>query len=499
MTDSGTINQLDQGKLATGVAGLDYVLAGGLPENRLYLVQGSPGVGKTTLGLQYLLEGVRQGEPVLYITRSETKEELTAVADSHGWRLEGLTVCEPAAAEEKSKPGEQYTIFHPSEIELSETTQALLNVIDQIKPKRLVIDSLSELRLLARDPLRYRRQILALKHSLSRRQCTVLLLDDQSTDSSNLQLRTLAHGVIHLEQLAPEFGAERRRLRVIKMRGVRFRGGYHDFTIETQGIVIYPRLVAADFRDDVGGGTLRSGVQELDALLGGGLDRGTSSLFLGAAGTGKSALAALYAAAAARVGEKAAIFAFDEGQKTLFTRAAGLGIDIRPFVASGTLTVQPIDPAEMSPGEFAHRLRNAVCQDHVQTVVIDSLNGYLNAMPEEKFLTIQLHELLSFLSHHGVVTILVASQSGLLGEHLNSPVDISYLADTVVLLRYFESQGTVRKAVSVLKKRSGNHQRYIRELIMSPGSISVGQPLSQFAGILSGDAILSPYPSADHG
>lgn len=487
------------GKVSTGVQGLDYILCGGFPIHRLHLIQGQPGVGKTTLGLQYLLAGLLQGESVLYVTLSETEEELQSVAQSHGWSLDGITICDPRREEAEAGPDAHYTIFHPAEIELGETIGSLLEMVDRVKPNRVVIDSLSELKLLARDPLRYRRELLTLKHSLAARPCTALLLDDASDDHSSLQVRTLAHGVVVLEQLAPQFGGERRRLRVVKMRGVKFRGGYHDCALEKEGMIVYPRLVAAEHRHLSENGVARSGLDELDALLGGGLDRGTSTLLMGAAGSGKSALASQYSVAAANRGERVVVYAFDEGLRTLFARSEGLGLNMGALVEQGIIQVQPVDPAELSPGEFAHQLRERVLTDNVRVVVIDSLNGYLNSMPEEKFLCVQLHELLSFLAHHGVITLLVVSQSGLLGNEMTAPVDISYLADTVILLRYFENAGVVRKAVSVVKKRSGNHERTIRELIMAPGGIQVGPPLHDFHGVLAGVATYKPGVPQPHG
>ncbi|HEY0171743.1 MAG TPA: ATPase domain-containing protein [Pyrinomonadaceae bacterium] len=475
-----------QSRLGTGGAGLDKILEGGFPANRLYLIEGDPGTGKTTLGLQFLLEGARRGEPVLYVTLSETKEELTAVARAHGWSLEGVTVHELVPPEESLKAESQYTIFHPSEVELGETTRAVIEEVERVQPRRVVFDSLSEMRLLARDPLRYRRQILALKQYFSGRRTTVLLLDDRTSADADLQVQSIAHGVVMLEQLELDYGAERRRLRVSKLRGSRFLGGFHDFAIRTGGVVVFPRLVATGRGVEFEPGVAASGVTEIDALLGGGLDRGTATLVLGPAGCGKSSLAAHFAAAAAGRGEQAAAFIFDENVNTYLNRAAGLGTDLRTEVESGRLKVQPVNPAELSPGEFAHAVCASV-EGGARLVIIDSLNGYLQAMPDERFLTAQMHELLTYLNQQGVVTILVMAQHGFMGAGMSSPVDVSYLADTVVLLRYFEAAGAIRRAISVVKKRTGRHEDTIREMRLSASrGVEVGEPLTAFRGVLTG-------------
>ena len=473
-------------RLATGSAGLDSVLDGGLPANRLYLVEGDPGSGKTTLALQFLIEGAARGEAVLYVTLSETKEELMAVASSHGWSLAGIDIHELVPLEDTLRSEEQYTIFHPSEVELGDTTKTIIEKVERIQPRRVVFDSLSEMRLLARDPLRYRRQILALKQYFAGRQCTVLLLDDRTSTEADLQVQSIAHGVIALEHLALDYGAERRRVRVTKLRGSRFRGGYHDFTIKTGGVEVYPRLVAADHRSEFLPEAVSSDVPQLDALIGGGLDRGTSTLVMGPAGSGKSSLAAQFVAAAATRGERAATFIFDEGLTTYLKRADGLCCGLRAQIEAGRVTVQQVDPAELSPGEFAHNVRTSVERDGAGVIVIDSLNGYLQAMPDERFLTSHMHELLTYLNQRGVVTILVMAQHGFMGTAMDSPVDVSYLADTVVLLRYFEAVGAIRRAVSVVKKRTGAHEDTIRELRLSTGGITVGKPLSEFHGVLTG-------------
>jgi circadian clock protein KaiC len=471
---------------ATGIAGLDAILGGGFTPNRLYLVEGDPGSGKTTLALRYLLEGVPRGEAGLYVTLSETKEEVYSVARSHGWALDPIHITELVASEESLTPDSQYTMYHPSETELGETTRKVLEEVERIKPRRVVIDSLSELRLLAQNPLRYRRQILALKQFFAGRQCTVLLLDDRTGENSDVQVRSIAHGVLMLEQLSPEYGSERRRLRVVKVRGRKYRGGYHDFVIQRGGLEVFPRLVAAEHHQPFSRERLMSGVASLDALLGGGLDRGTSTLIMGPAGSGKSSVAIQYVAAAAGRGECVAVFAFDESRGTLLARSAGLGTDLQPHLDKGTVTVQQIDPAELSPGEFVHAVRRAVEQRNCRIVVIDSLNGYLNAMPEERFLTIQLHELLTYLGQKGVTTILVVAQHGLMGSGMQAPVDVSYLADSVILTRYFELEGRVKKAISVVKKRSGAHEDSIRELRLGMQGVSVSEPLQKLRGVLTG-------------
>jgi circadian clock protein KaiC len=473
----------------TGIPGLDDVLAGGLTRNRTYLIQGDPGVGKTTLGLQFILEGIEHGETGLYLTLSETKEELQAVADSHGRSLDDVHVFEYSAHDRLATEDES-TLFHPSEVELGQAVQALLAEVERVKPQRVVIDSLSEIRLLAQNPLRYRRQILGLKHYFSGRDATVLLLDDKSALQGDMQLMTLAHGVIILEQLAPVYGSERRRLRVSKFRGVKYRGGFHDFNIRTGGLVVYPRLVASEHRHPYELQRLPSGIAAVDELLGGGIDRGTSTLIIGPAGAGKSALATHYAAAAAERGENAAIFIFDESKSTLFARSEALHLNLRQHIDSGKISVTQIDPAEIPPGEFVHLVRDAVEQRDISVLIIDSLNGYMNAMPEERFLTIHMHELLTFLGQKGVATILVVAQHGLIGSNMAAPVDVSYLADCVVLLRYFEHAGEIRKAISVMKKRSGYHEKAIRPFAFTTNGIEVGEPLTDFHGILSGTPLL---------
>ena len=471
---------------ATEVAGLDDVLGGGFARRRLFLIEGVPGSGKTTLALQFLIAAARRGEPVLYITLSETAEELRAVAVSHGWSLDGITIHESIPGEDLLGPDEQYTMFHASEVEFGATLKELLDVINRTKPTCIVVDSLSELRLLAGSALRYRRQILALKQFFTSRGCTSLLLDDLTTVDHDLQTQSMAHGVVRLEQVYPEYGSERRRLRVLKYRGTQFRGGFHDFVLKRGGLEVFPRLVASEHRQAIPAVKLACEIAPLDALLGGGIEAGTSTLIVGAAGTGKSTLAAQFASAAAGRGQAAALFVFDENPGTLLSRCAALHIDIASHMDAGRISVRQVDPAELTPGEFTAAIRSQVEQHHAAIVVIDSLNGYLNAMPEERFLTIQLHELLMYLGQKGVATILIGAHQGLIGTQMNTPVDASYLADAVILLRYFEAKGEVRQAISVMKKRGGMHERSIREFSLSAGGIHIGEPLRDFRGILTG-------------
>ena len=470
---------------ATGISGLDDILGGGFAANRLYLIEGMPGAGKTTLSFQFLLEGARRGEAVMCVTLSETKDEVEAMAKSHGWTLDGIEVRELMPSEALN-PDEQYTVFHPAEVELSDTTRKLLEEVDKVKPARIVFDSLSELRMLAGNPLRYRRQILALKHFFAGRRCTVLLLDDLTSDDHDLQVQSIAHGALLLEQATPDFGGTRRRLRVVKNRGSEFRGGFHDYNIRRGGLEVYPRLIAAEHSDDEGRDRMSSGLPGLDALLGGGLERGTSTLITGAAGTGKSTIAGLFATRAAERGEHAALFIFDEGRTTLLSRLDSLGINLRAQTDTGLVTVQQVDPAELSPGEFVHRIRHEVEKNNARVVVIDSLNGFLNSMPDEKFLILHLHELLAYLGRRGVATVLVSAHHGIIGAAMTAPVDASYLADSVLLLRYFEAEGEVRQALSVMKMRGGEHERTIRDFSMKGGCLGIGEPLRDYRGVLTG-------------
>jgi len=482
---------------STGIDGLDDILQGGLTRCRLYLVEGVPGSGKTTLALQYLMAGARRGETVLYVTLSETEEELRSVAESHGWSLDGVTIRELTPPEAELDVDQQNTMFHPSEIELASTTKLILDDVERLRPTRVVFDSLSELRLLAGTALRYRRQVLALKQFFATRECTVMLLDDMTASDHDLQMQSIAHGVILLEQLNPDYGADRRRLRVVKYRGVKFRGGYHDYLINRGGIDVFPRLVAAEHRQGTSRAKMPSEIPQLDALLGGGIEEGTSTLIVGAAGTGKSTLAAQFAAAAAGRGQRGALFIFDESPTTLITRCSQLGVELEKHLDSGMLSMQQIDPAELTPGEFIHAIRRAVEHDDAKVIVIDSLNGYLNAMPEERHMTIQLHELLMYLGQKGVATILVGAHKGLIGTQMVATVDASYLADAVILLRYFENRGEVRQAISVMKKRGSRHERTLREFRLDEGRITVGRALREFRGVLTGVPTYEPLAAPE--
>ena len=471
--------------VGSGVLGLDDVLAGGFTRNRLYLVEGAPGAGKTTLALQFLLEGLRQGERVLYVTLSETLDELHEMAASHGWSLDGVDIFELLENNEHLGGDAPYTMFHPSEIELADTTQRILQKVAATKPQRLVFDSLAELRLLSGSALRYRRHVLSLKQALGVHACTTLLLDHSGGTDHGLHVHTIVHGIVHLSGKAAEFGGDRHRLRVSKHRGRRIVGGYHDYRIETGGLRVFPRLIAAHFRRVGKRGSVATGSEGLDALLGGGIDRGTSTLLVGAAGTGKSSLATLVAVTAAQRGERAAMFAFDESLQSLLDRSEGMAIPLKSCVERGLVHVQAVDPAEFTPGEFTQLIRRAVEESGARVVVIDSLNGYLNAMPQEQHMMLQLHELLAYLGSMDVVTIMVSAQLGLIGT-MTSSVDVSYLADSVVLLRYFEAAGEVQQAISVLKKRTGEHERTIRPFAATRGGFRIGEPLRDFRGVLTG-------------
>lgn len=487
MPERSAVGVADE-RCSTGIEGLDAVLDGGLPRDCFYLVQGDPGSGKTTLALQFLLEGKRRGERVFYITLSETNAELERVARSHGWSLDGIPMLELSAIESLLRPEGQTTVFHTSELELNSVTRLLLTETRKHEPRRVVFDSLSEFRLMAETPLRYRRQLLALKQEFAKRQSTVLLLDDKMDTGelrSDPHVLSLAHGVIEMQQLSPDYGKSRRRMRVQKMRGVPFREGYHDYVIEKGGIKLFPRLIAAEHHAEFRREPVSSGVPELDDLLGGGLDRGTTTLIMGHAGTGKSTLALQYALSLARQGERSMLFAFDETADIVLERSTKLGMDLRAYVRDALVTLQQVDPAEISPGEFAHRILQSV-RSGCRLVIIDTLNGYLNAMPGEKYLNNQLHELSAYLNQQGVLTVYVLAQHGL-GTAAESPVDLSYLADTVLYLRFFEVSGEVKKALSVVKKRSGAHERTIREFVLeAERGIRIGPPLREFRGVLTG-------------
>jgi circadian clock protein KaiC len=471
-------------RLSTGVSGLDDVVTSGLEPGRVYLVEGTPGTGKTTLSLQFLMAGRDAGKTVLYVTLSESEPELRAVARSHGWNLDGVEIFE-LVSEVGLNPDLEQTVLHPSELELGETIRGVMARVQELQPARVVFDSLSEMRLLAQSPLRYRRQVLALKQFFTQLGCTVFLLDDRTGSDTDLQLHSIAHGVITLEQLALEYGAERRRLRVVKLRGSRFRGGFHDFSIEPGGLEVHPRLVASEHHAEFTDEPASTGSPGLDRLMGGGLVPGTNTLLIGPSGAGKTTTATRAVLAALQRGERAAYFLFDEGMRTLLTRTANLGMNLAPHLASGALTVRPIDPAELSPGEFAGLIRTAVERDGVHVVVIDSLNAYLQSMPGERHLLLQMHELLSYLNQRGVITLMVLGQHGLMGN-VRTDLDLSYLADAILLLRYFEADGEVRKAVSVVKTRTAAHERTIREFWFDQDGVQVGEPLQGFRGVLGG-------------
>jgi circadian clock protein KaiC len=475
-------------RAATGIPGLDAVLEGGMARNRLHLLEGSPGTGKTTIALQFLLAGVEKGEAGIYVSLAETEQELREGAYSHGWDIpKKIEIFELVPPESVLDPDHHQSLLYSSDLELGETMQRIFDTIDRLKPRRVIIDSLSEIRLLAQSSLRYRRQILALKHYFAQNQSTVILLDDLTTENTDRAVHSIAHSVIHLDQLAPIYGGERRRLRVIKCRGQTFRGGYHDFCIEQGGVAVYPRLVAAEHRTGFTGHTVPSGIKELDSLLGGGVAQGSSTLVIGPAGTGKSILMFHYIAAAIARGERAALFVFDEELGLMLARSKTLGIDLAAMHEQGKLFIQQMDASELTPGEFSHRVRAAVDRERIKTVVIDSLNGYQASMPEEQYVVLHLHELLQYLNRQGAATFLTVAQHGMVGADMKQPLDVTYIADTVILLRYFEALGRVRRAMSVMKKRTGTHENTIREFqIDSDRGITLGEPLVEFQGVLRG-------------
>jgi circadian clock protein KaiC len=472
--------------LPTGVEGLDQIFAGGYAPNRLHLIEGQPGAGKTTLAMQFLLDGVRRGERCLYISLTESKAELVHSAANHGWSLDGIHLCELVPPELSLDRAKDQSVVYASDLELGETVRMVLDEVKRFTPNRVVFDSMAEIRLLSQGALRYRRQVMALKHFFARNNCTVLLLDDMTEELDDSNLHSIAHSVVRLEHLAIEYGAERRRLRIFKVRGRKFRGGYHDYLIRKGGLCVFPRLVAHEHQQvEVDVAPVRSGVPELDALVGGGIDRGTTTLMIGPSGSGKSSLALRYAVSSLERGEKALLVSFDETRHVLLRRAAGIGMDLSKHLASGALVIQQVDPAELSPGELSGLIREHVEERGAKTVLLDSLNGYQHAMPQENHLALQMHELLTYLNQKGVLTILVLAQHGMVGQ-MQTPVDLTYISDTVLMLRFFEASGEIRRAVSVIKKRTGGHERAIREFRIDSGGVRVGPPLEQFQGVLTG-------------
>lgn len=484
LADAGALEAPQLKRIGFGIEGLDDILHGGLPLGHLYLLEGTPGAGKTTIALKFVLSNREAGRKALYITLSESRQELLAVALSHGWDLSTLPIFELTPQEDSLRPEQQYSVFNPEDVELNQLTDLISKKVDAVQPHVVVIDSLSELRLLARDSFRYRRQMLALKNFFEERNCTVLLIDNETNiERREPTVHSIVHGVIGLEMLHREYGSERRRLRIQKIRGSKFREGFHDYRIETGGVVVHPRLVAAEHREHHREDNLSTGIQELDTMLKGGIMRGTSTLILGAAGVGKSSISSRFACSALERGESAAIYLFDESIQVYLERSAGLGIILEPYLKSGKLHLQQLDPAEMPPGEFVTDLRHRVAEGST-VIVIDSLNGWQNAMPGEQFLQLQMHELLSYLGMQGVSTFLIVSQQGVMASQ--TEIDVSYLADSIILMRYFEAMGEIRKAISIFKKRSGPHEPTIRELQLHPGGISVGRPLRDFQGVLTG-------------
>ena len=469
-------------KAATGITGLDAILAGGLPGGELHLIQGGSGTGKTTIGLQFLLEGAARGEKVLFITFAQTEATLRRVAASHGWSLDGVDVQELTGAQAVHDKVEQ-TLFHTADVELGETTDSIFAAVDRLQPDRVVFDSVTSLRLLAGDALRYRRQLLTVRQFFAGRPSTVLLLDSEEPD---IALEDTMYGVIRVERQAPEYGDVRRRLLVAKMCGMAFNGGYHNFRLRKGGLDVFPRIRPQEKADVVSADVMTSGVAGLDTLLSGGLDAGTACLVIGPTGTGKTSVSTLYAYEAARQGKRVALFCFDERPETLLARSEGLGMNLRDLVADGVISIKQISTSELSPGEFSQLVRAAVEEEQARVVLMDSLTGYFHSMPQEEALLSQMHDLLTFLSSRGVLSILVVSQHGLIGQGVQGPLDVSYMADTVILLRHFEAAGSVRKAISVIKKRTGPHETTIRELKLAAGGIEVGEPIKDFTGVLSG-------------
>ncbi len=481
----GSVLATTSPRLDTGISGLNEILHGGLPPGQMYLLEGDPGTGKTTVAMQFVMAGIARGEKALYITLSEPKTELEGFARSHGWDPASIPIAEFVPEEASLSPDQQYTVFHPSEVELASTIQKLTDIIDRERPDRLVIDSLSELRLLADNVMRYRRQLLALKQFFVGRDTTVLLLDDRTTDGNDLQLQSIAHGVLRLEKIQRSYGVTRRHIEIVKLRGSAYREGFHDYTIKQGGVRIYPRLIAAEHDTPFPKQPVLSGIASLDAMFGGGIRRGSSTLILGPTGVGKSTLALQYAVNAARHDDRAIVYAFDEVRRTSIERAEALGMNVQRELERGTLSIEQVDPAELSPGEFIAQIRSDVEDRDTRIVVIDSLNGFLNAMPGERDLILHLHELIAYLNQKGVLTLLVLTQHGLVGS-MHADLDVSYLSDTVVLLRYFEMKGELRQVISVLKQRTGHHERALRELRFTADGISISDPLSSFRGVLTG-------------
>jgi circadian clock protein KaiC len=472
-------------RAATGIEGLDAVLGGGLLRRRMYVIEGAAGAGKTTLALHFMLAGRAHHERGLWITTNETPDELRGAAHAHGWSLEGIDVDALSMAEYIARPEQQQTLFRPSHVELDETMRAVLAALERVRPGRVVLDSLSILRDMADEPFAYRRQVLALKNALVACGCTAMVTDELLAPP-DMHLRTVAHGVIRLLQEVTTYGNERRQVEIVKMRAMPFRSGRHDMVIETGGLRVFPRLMPAPSAADSPGDVHSTGVARLDALLGGGLDSGASTLLVGAAGTGMSSVTMQCATAALQRGHSVAVYLFDERPPTWFQRADRLGFPLRQSAAEGTLLLEQIDPAEMSPGQFAQAVQHAVTHHAVHLVIIDSLTGYVHAMPDERFLALHMHELLTWLGQYGATTLLVVDRPGLVDASGTSPLDLSYLADTVLLFRYFEDHGTVRRAVSVVKRRSGPHAQTIHEMTLGPTGLVIGEPLTQFRGVLTG-------------
>jgi circadian clock protein KaiC len=491
-----SLSAVEGTRCSSGCRGLDDILGGGFPRGHFYLLEGEPGCGKTTLALQFMSEGLRKGEKTLYITLSESPADLQAVAQGHRLGICGIEFLELRPSEDELKPEGQYTVFHPAEVELNDRLQTIVSEVTRHKPDRLVIDALSEVRMLAQDPLRFRRQIILLRE-YTPASCTVLLLDDRTSRHSELELHSIVHGVVALEKVHRDYGKTRRRIEVTKLRGCAFREGYHDYIIHTGGLLVFPRLIAAEHvSEPEPQAPASSGIEQLDVLVGGGLDRGTSTLLIGPAGCGKTTIALRWLTAAADRGERAAAFVFEETVQTLKQRAEGLGMDLQPRINSGKLRIEHLDPAEMAPGEFIDGVRLCVEEQNARVVLIDSLNGFMQAMPGEQFLALHMHELLTYLNHKGVVTLMVLAQSGVIGN-VQTPADVSYLADNILVLRYFEAQGEVRQAISMVKKRSGGHEHTIRELRLGPDRIHVGEPLSNFQGVLTGIPAVVGQSSGD--